>query len=115
MSECSHAYLSAKRVKVACFRALRDIREDREDLLVRLASVHLHRAWFLPRRTMKEAFKRLSPEERGIAEWRRADEENAIEMLQGLATAAMTDDPEFRIFVSASDFRHIRAYYKDER
>jgi hypothetical protein len=53
----------------------------------------------------------LTPEERGIAEWHRAEEETLVKNLRSLADAAMMNDADFRVFVSASDFEYIRKWY----
>lgn len=114
----SQAHLSASRVWDSCLNALGQIERDRDALLDQLAS---DRRWVRVRGRavlplpLAIGRRRLKSVDYDIVQRHKADEENRIMRLLGLANEAVADNPNFRIYVSAEDHatvRHLEYQYE---
>lgn len=113
MTEVTNAYLPANRVVEACDAVLHNIADARHEILLGMARKN-RRLFPWPRWRLKTLLRKLSPEERNIARLHRALEEAAVSQILDLAKAAACDNPEFRVQVSAADFRYLRDDYPME-
>jgi hypothetical protein len=109
--QTSHSYLPAKKLREACSLTIDDIRLSKLAVKKKLIEEERSRHFLKFLRT-DELVWGLFPEEiKEIVAQHKTDELLRCRALQGLCRAAEKDDPDFRVYVTVTDFTLISKFY----
>ncbi len=112
----TEAYLPPKLIINACEKTLNEIKETRNNILVKLADERFRKWWWRFRQPSLPDLMIMTGElpegDKEIARLHRSEDENTVIKILNLSQGAIATDEDLRVQVSIDDFSIIYEHYE---
>lgn len=109
----TQAFLPASKIATACRETIKDIREDRGDILYNIVESERIKIFGWKITSYAETLRKLPDDKWEIPLFHRADEENLLKNLLHMSMAAEQDSPDICVAVALNDFSFIANQYRE--